>query len=359
MAYDMNAEGINGVQQSTSIVINVGGGGWIIPPPIADGGVGVPNGFAVLFVTGDQTGGGTAPVDLVAVQAVGGNAGPGVIGLGKVGVAGFSNSAGFIGGSTDWAGFVSQTSGMNAGVFGQSEDQAPGVLGQGGGASNPISLPPSGSGIPDPTSTPAGTGVVGIGGAPAAATTAKSEPPGPIVTQDFPPVPAGPGVVGAAGGAMIPMDGSINSAGVVGIGAPPQPVPSSDLMIAGPGVVGLAGGAPFPPFYTPNYTNAGVVGVGSGYGGFFGSTGNRAQLSLFVSSETLPETGVVGDLYIGWYETQIPGTTEHVLKPAMFLCVRDGGPGIDPTQKPQWAPFVLGSVPQDGGAKVTAPPTYP
>jgi hypothetical protein len=125
MAYDMNAEGINGVQQSTSIVVNSGDGGWIQPPPPNDNGDIVPEPYTVLFVSGQGIATEGPPANLVAVQGLGGQQAPGVVGQGNnVGVAGFATVG--LG-----AVYLDQAMELTAGVFGLSDPPpAPGCWGK-------------------------------------------------------------------------------------------------------------------------------------------------------------------------------------------------------------------------------------
>ncbi len=125
MPYEMNAEGINGVQQTTVIAVNVGGG-WIEPPPAIPG----SNNNNVLLFISAQSGGGSTPV-LAALQCVGNENGPGVIGQasgpfgldeGGVGVAGFSQLG------NDPTAVMALAVKQTAGVFGQC-DGGPGVKG--------------------------------------------------------------------------------------------------------------------------------------------------------------------------------------------------------------------------------------
>lgn len=237
---------------------------------------------------------------------------------------------------------------LTAGVFGISDAPGPGVLGQGGAAFNPFGVL-----APPVTATNGGTGVIGIGGAPAAASTATGYPS--TTPIEFPALPGGPGVVGVAGGAAVPALGTISSAGVVGIGTPAQPT-FDPALAAGPGVVGLAGGVP-PP--AAGFPAAGIVGMGLGSpgsrGGVFGSVGNIAQIQLQPPEVlvSLPESGLFGDLYFTLYLAPVPGNVTTVLKAVMYLCVQ---PGFPPVSKAQWAPFVMGPV-REGGELPVGPPT--
>jgi hypothetical protein len=176
MAYDMNAEAVNGVQQTTVICNNnggnpVGGEGWILPFPAP---APTPsqdiNGAAVLFVTAVQ--GGPDSPDLVALQC--------------------DNPIFIFNLATE----------QTAGVFGQC-DGGPGVKGQGGDAENPP------NDFPNNNPVDAGFGIIGIGGKAGAASMAK-----------FPVLPAGAGVVGVAGGAAMPAAAVTASTGIVGMGSP-------------------------------------------------------------------------------------------------------------------------------------------
>jgi len=243
MAYDMNAEGINGVQQTTYLVNNTGGGGWILPPPMADG-------FALLYVNAYQ---GFADPALAAVQGVGNGSGPGVIGSVANGPGFPDTGAGVAGFNlflvTDGAGPLLKAATQKAGVYGEC-DFGPGVKGQGGNAQ---------SSFPDLPIT-AGDGVLGIGGlsAPASTTT-----PAQGQTINLLAKPAGVGVIGLGGGASAPA--ATAGTGVVGMGAPAQ----------------------------NNFE--------AGRGAIFGSAGNVAQLQLVPATSTtepLPLTGLFGDLYL-------------------------------------------------------------
>jgi hypothetical protein len=457
MAYEMNAEGINGVQQTTIIAVNVGGGGWTEPPPAVPG---ENNLNAVLFVSA-QSGGGITPT-LTALHCMGNESGPGVIGQatgpfgldeGGVGVAGFSQLG------NDPTAVMALAVKQTAGVFGQC-DGGPGVKGQGGHAQNP----PTQDGQSDKPIV-AGTGVIGMGGA---ATAAKTEILTAGMPKTFPALPGGAGVVGAAGDAKIPhtvfpgngvvgmgspaqhkmnpglgvvgmgggepifsyeefpnagvmgQGGKANprdnaaagdtgivagvgvvgwgggaafttlrgntakgeqtatagagvvglagdalmpvlpsppaaTAGVVGIGSPPQPDLDTPLM-GGAGVLGLAAGLSFPVGEV--VTNGpGVVGigaqfqpkVGAGRGGVFGSASNVAQIQLLPSlvARPLPEFGSFGDLYLALIGPNA----------VMFLCVGENLPA-SPGPPALWAPFILGAT-QSGGSPPVVPPTFP
>jgi hypothetical protein len=242
MAYDMNAEGINGVQQTTVITVNVGGGGWIEPPPSPP----VPNGNVLLFVGAGPQGGGTP--NLAALQCIGNEMGPGVIGqaigpfglgVGGVGVAGLSQL------NDDPVEALGLVITQTAGVFGQC-DGGPGVLGKGGAAQNP----PTDGGLSD-SPINAGTGVVGRGGK---AAEAVSNPIPGASPATLPALPAGAGVVGAAGGAAI-HDERLPRMGVVGVGSPGE-----FGFDPGTGVVGFGGGASWSGKHFPS---AGVAGLGA------------------------------------------------------------------------------------------------
>jgi hypothetical protein len=301
MAYDMNAEGINGVQQTTYLVNNTGGGGWIEPPPLA-------NGSALLFVDANQ--GGT--VDLVGVQSLGNGKGAGVIGQTStvftgpgVGVAGF-NVAGFDGGvsRTDGQWAFDQATKHTAGVYGECDNGGIGVQGQGGNAIKA-------GDFPDILPMPAGVGVVGIGGKSAAASSTQVE----NSRQSFPAQAPGTGVIGLGGGATAPDDN--DGTGVVGMGAPAAHT--------------------FP----------------ASRGGIFGSDGNCAQLQLIPAfaphgTPRLPATGRAGDLYC----TVLGGVT------TLFLCTDPGDSTATPAVPPIWAPLVMGPG-QIGGHAPVAGKTFP
>src|SRR5271163_3084154 len=296
MAYDMNAEAVNGVQQTTVICNNnggnpVGGEGWILPFPAP---APTPsqdiNGAAVLFVTAVQ--GGPDSLDLVALQCAGNGKGPGVIGQSTggefgvagpgIGVAGF-NVTGFAGSpavDTDNPIFIfNLATEQTAGVFGQC-DGGPGVKGQGGDAKNPP------NDFPNNNPVDAGFGVIGIGGKAGAASMAK-----------FPPLPAGAGVVGVAGGAAMPAAAVTASTGIVGMGSPA------------------------------------AHGFSPGRGGVFGSAGNIAQVQLIPAPGgriTLPRSGRFGDLYVTLIEGQLRSAA------SMFLCVIPDDPTATPPTVAQW-----------------------
>jgi hypothetical protein len=330
MAYEMDAEGVNGVQQTTIICVNEGGGGWINPLPTP---VPLPsqpiNEAAVLFVTAVGEGGG----DLVALQCAGNGKGAGVIGQATgagvagpgvgVGVAGFNIAAGDADAepAASPQNIFEAAAEQVAGVFGQC-DGGPGVKGKGGHARNPSN--------PKNNPVAAGTGVMGFGGLAAAASI--------IDGVHHRALPAGAGVVGVAGGAVIAeviVRESIAGTGVVGIGSPAE------------------------------------QGFEPGRGGIFGSTpastpgdplvltDNIAQIQLVpAQAPVLPRNGRAGDLYVTWIQGSIPGTPVPVsgYLAHMFLCVvpSDSASG----KVAQWAPFILGA-PQPGGHAPTASPTYP
>jgi hypothetical protein len=312
--YEMNAQGQNGVVSNT-VMGNIG---WQFPVPRT------PNDAAniVLLVSADGSIDAPAPplpsddINLVAVQAIGRGSGPGVIGQtgqgvglpAGVGVAGFSL----------FVGDIDKTLGLAtaqvAGVFGQC-DGGPGVKGQGGAATNP----PSPESL-DFVSTPAGTGVIGIGGDSAAESTVTNPHQQPPSTT-FPAQPAGPGVIGVAGDA---------------------PFPSADVNI-GTGVTGV-GAAP-------------ANGFPAGRGGVFVSAGNVAQVRLIPApaGAHLPETGKFGDLYVTL--TSITLQDGVRTRPSIFLCVTPDNPISEPPTVAQWAPFILG-VAQDGGRRPIPPIPY-
>jgi hypothetical protein len=319
MAYEMNAEGTNGVQQTTYLINNTGGGGWIFPPPLPDGPLPPQNnGSVVLLISAVQ---GEPNPDLAALQCLGTGKGAGVIGQSTggefgsagpgVGVAGFNVTGMHLDGSTlvpnDTPAFTFNTSlEQTAGVFGLC-DGGPGVKGQGGDALNAL------DNFPNLDPIAAGFGVLGIGGKGAAASTENG-------STKFPALPAGAGVIGVAGGAHLPDPALTEATGVVGIGSPA------------------------------------ANGFDPGRGGVFGSAGNIAQAQLIPvpSGARLPEGGRFGDLYVTLIETQAPGKGAE-LKAYIFLCVVPGSP---PSTKAQWAPFILGGTTQSGGQLPVAPPIF-
>jgi hypothetical protein len=295
MAYDMNAEGVNGVQQTTYLVYNSSGGGWIEPPPMA-------NGSVLLFVNAQ----GFPNPTLAGVQALGNHGAPGLVGqvthfivgpLPGVGVAGYNVlGPGKIDGTYSFTRSLQET----AGVYGEC-DGGPGVKGKGGNAiTNPVDEPGS---LP----FPGGIGVLGVGGESAAA------------SKKIPHEPAGAGVVGLAGGASAPSDTS--ATGVIGMGSP-------------------AGN-----------------GFDAGRGGVFGSAGNCAQVQLVPPTQPvgqsgplaldLPEQGRFGDLYV----TLAGGV------PTLFFCILPGAKG-SPAGPPFWAPIIMGPQ-QEGGTSPVPGKTYP
>ena len=307
MAYDMNAEGINGVQQTTYLINNQNGGGWIRPPAPPNGSLpsNIQNGFVLLAVNAVQGPLLLPTPDLAGVQCTGCGKGAGVIGqVGAavglftgpgVGVAGFNvgGTQSKVDGSFQFNASTEQT----AGVFGEC-DGGPGVKGRGGDAQ---ATDFGGNFIPS------GNGVLGVGGNSLAAAKATDKNAG------NPMVPPGAGVIGVAGNAITPADDITSGTGVVGVGS------------------GAANG--FEP----------------GRGGMFSSAGNCAQVQLVPPSApagklTLPKSGGIGDLYV----------TVNPL-PTVFLCVEGGSSTSTPAQ---WAPLIMGP-PQPGGATPVVGQTYP
>ena len=301
MAYEMNAEGINGVQQTTFLVVNTGGGGWILPPPTS-------NGSVLLFISAIE---GEPFPDLAALQCLGTGKGAGVIAQSSggafgdtgpgVGVAGF-NVTGLNRNNPTFT--FNRSTEVTAGVFGEC-DGGPGVMGQGGDAINPP------NDFPNNSPVDAGFGVIGLGGKGAAASTETIE----SGVVKFPALPAGAGVVGVAGGASMPNPAFAEGTGVVGIGSPA------------------------------------AHGFDPGRGGVFGSAGNMAQAQLIPAPggrTTLPTAGRFGDLYA----ILVNNLT------TLFLCVSPSDPHTTPVTVAQWAPFILGAT-QSGGHAPVAPPIYP
>jgi hypothetical protein len=301
MAYDMNAEGINGVQQTTYLVNNTGGGGWTLPPPLA-------NGSVLLFVNGTQGG----SVDLAGVQAMGNGKGAGIIGQTStlftgpgVGVAGY-NVSGFDGGvsRTDGQWAFNHSRVHTAGVYGECDNGGIGVQGQGGDAIKA-------GDFPNVSPMPAGVGVLGVGGKSAPASSVQLD----TQVSNFPAQAAGTGVIGLGGDATAPDDNS--GTGVVGMGAP-----AANTFAAA-------------------------------RGGIFGSAGNVAQVQLIPAAAprgtpNLPATGRPGDLYV----TVIGEVT------TLFLCTNPGDPTSSPAVPPIWAPIIMGPG-QIGGNPPVAGKTYP
>jgi hypothetical protein len=206
MAYDMNAEGVNGVQQTTYIINNTGGGGWIFPFPLPDGALPPQNNGSVLVLISAVQG--EPNPDLAALQCLGTGKGAGVIGQSSggefgtagpgVGVAGFNVTGMHLDGATlvssETPTFTfNQSLEQTAGVFGLC-DGDPGVKGQGGNALNAL------GDFPNLDPIAAGLGVIGIGGKGAAASTDSDG----STSFKFPALPAGAGVIGVAGGAPLP-----------------------------------------------------------------------------------------------------------------------------------------------------------
>jgi hypothetical protein len=320
MAYEMNAEGTNGVQQTTYLINNTGGGGWIFPPPLPDGPLPPQNnGSVLLLISAVQ---GEPNPDLAALQCLGTGKGPGVIGQSTggefgtagpgVGVAGFNitgmhfEGTSLVPSNTPTFAF-NQSLAQTAGVFGLC-DGGPGVKGQGGDALN------LSTGFPNLGVIAAGLGVFGIGGRGAPAST---ENDGSI---KFPALPPGAGVIGVAGGASPPDPSLAQATGVIGRGSPA------------------------------------ANGFDPGRGGVFGSDGNIAQAQLMPApgGAALPEVGRFGDLYMAIIETELPGKNGAEPMAYLFLCVVAGSP---PSTKAQWAPFILGAT-QSGGNLPLAPPIF-
>ena len=309
MSYEMNAEGVNGVQQTTYMVVNTGGGGWIIPPPPPDVPLPQVNGSALLFVSAIQ---GEPNPTLAAVQGLGCTGGPGVIGQTETGPFGGSHSgvgvAGFnISGEnvTNGTTAFNRSLGQMAGVFGEC-DGGPGVKGQGGKAIN-TSIGEFFSG----GALPAGIGVLGVGGLGAAANQ-EQDPTDPNKLTEIPAMPAQSGVIGLGGGAPMPPDSQTNSTGVVGMGSPA------------------------------------ANGFDAGRGGVFGSVGNVAQLRLILppgAAPNLPMSGRLGDLYFN----------ANGGRAALFICVLPSNETLTPPTPALWAPFIMGVV-QTGGTP-PAPPS--
>jgi hypothetical protein len=163
MAYEMNAEGVNGVANITIISTDAG---WTV----------VSGGVMVLM---DATGGpaplGTPPpTDVTALQCNGFGKLPAVVGNGQ-GAPGVVGVTAFVAPAPGVIPLAPPVgSGVNAGVLGVASNQTGvGVLGEAGPITDPI-------------------------------------------------VPAGAGVVGLGGNAPMPAADAVTGAGVVGIGAPRQ-----------------------------------------------------------------------------------------------------------------------------------------
>ena len=292
MAYEMNAEGDNGVTQRTTMD-NLG-----ITGPAGSSTV-------ILLVRGDFPYPYPNPyIDVAGIQASGNNNAPGVVGYNfggptstGVGVAGISQVVPVIVGSHAPSRTfppIDPLLRLTAGVYGFCQ-AGPGVLGIGSDAENPTTygLPPAN----------AGTGVVGRGGNAALAVTQTPPPSSNLPPITNPALPAGPGVVGLGG---------------------VTPMPTADIV-----------------------NGAGIVGVG-GRGGVFGSTTNRtAQLRLVPGppqggKPLLPTSGELGDLYV----TTIPNPLGANMPgpPVMFMCV---SPSTS-SAIAMWVPFTVGP-PQQGG----------
>ena len=302
MAYEMNAEGINGVQQTTYLTFNSGAGpNWIVPPFPANASVMFfINAYPVLESVG-------------GVQSLGVNASPGVVGqtlsidavVGPgVGVGGY-NVQGFS--KIDGSYSFNTSKNEMAGVYGEC-DGGPGVKGRGGNAVTDQKVLNWGPAVA------AGVGVLGIGGASAPATTGPSsgEQVGAPKTIKLEAQPPGEGVIGLGGRAKAPID--TGGTGVVGIGAP-----AANSFDAARGAV-------------------------------FGAGGNCAQLQLIPVAPAgsalypdLPLKGNLGDIWVGLLGK---------VNAAMYLCVFPHafeGTKLIPAA---WAPFTLGKA-QPGGTPAT------
>lgn len=286
MSYDLQAEGLNGVNIQTSIIA---GHDWV--SNTVEGAASPP---CVVFVSGTAPDV-PSPLDADAIIGQGNLHGNGVTGWG-----GRQAGSGVVGiaGSALFHQSPSAIRGQNAGVYGTGEGgttAAVGVIGQGGPASAGV-VGFAGAGIADGVQgfggSGGGKGVFGQGG-------------------DATSAGANPGVVGV-GGTKAPNDGvqgfgNGNFAGVAGFGGGSN----------GPGVRGNAGGANTDPG-----TPVGVFGQGAnGFEGVLGfDSGGRSAGVRGVSSAT-NGIGVRGEGDNGPFAVGILGSSNQGLAGLFFGAV--------------------------------------